>query len=56
MIQGYDESGTYTYTGELDKEGNACGLGVAVDKSDLNEPKFIGTFLDDRRHGICKSG
>ena len=40
----------FTYTGELDQEGRACGYGKAV-----KEPShyYEGTWKDDVIHGLC---
>ena len=45
--------GTFDYVGELDREGNAAGFGVATRVSDKNH-KFEGTFLNDKPEGVCK--
>ena len=51
----------YTYIGELDKQGNACGHGIALPRTDYNaDQRYIkqltyeGTFLNNHPHGICK--
>ena len=41
----------YSYSGEVDEEDNACGLGVAIKKG----KRIIGTFYDNKLHGICKT-
>ena len=39
------------YTGELDSENRACGIGTAVRLSDPTE-KWEGTFMNDKPHGL----
>ena len=39
------------YTGELDSEGQACGIGTAVRLDDPTE-KWEGTFMNDKPHGL----
>ena len=46
-------SRNYKYYGEVDKEGQACGEGHAVSVK-LPEFKYVGTFLNNKPHGICK--
>ena len=42
---------TFIYKGEVDSEGKACGYGIA--KWD-NMQKIVGTWYDDKPHGISK--
>ena len=42
------------YTGELDSEGHACGVGIAVRLDDPRE-RWEGTFCHDKPHGVGKS-
>ena len=52
----YGFANKYAYTGEVDKEGKACGFGTAV-KMDARvdkTKKYTGTFLNDKLHGISK--
>ena len=52
---------TFTYVGETDSEGKACGKGVVVDPSCTKqnklyygkEVKYEGTFLNDKLEGKC---
>ena len=41
----------YSYKGELDSDGNACGHGTAVN---VRHPdwKYEGTFFKDYKHGL----
>ena len=48
-LEGY---GWWWYTGELDANNNACGVGEAINA--VGE-KWFGTFLDDKPQGIRKS-
>ena len=41
----------FDYKGELDKDGNVCGHGVATRKT----YKYEGTFLNNQAHGFGKS-
>ena len=41
----------YKYTGELDKDGNACGYGVA---NDYYGGTYKGTWFNNTIHGISK--
>ena len=43
----------YDYRGELDREGRACGYGIAVRTNDSTW-RYEGTFLDDKIEGLCK--
>ena len=53
--------GIYTYIGETDSQGRACGRGTIEDqtgkslftKYDGSSLKYEGTFLDDKLEGIC---
>ena len=47
----FDDSREYSYSGELDSDGKACGYGIAV--SDDTET-LSGTFLNNKIHGIGK--
>ena len=42
---------TYSYTGEVDEEGNANGYGMAIDTSE-KQAYFSGTFRDNIPYGI----
>ena len=42
------------YEGEIDQEGNACGVGSVVYKRNDTTVKFEGTFFNDKQHGLCK--
>ena len=42
----------YNYKGDLDSEGRACGFGEAMKQTSY--AGFIGTFLNDRPHGLRK--
>ena len=46
---GSDEK--YEYTGELDKDGNACGFGIAVGEID-KDARYESTWFQNKRHGI----
>ena len=39
------------YSGELDQDGNACGHGLAVCKTDQSK-RWEGTWLKNKTHGI----
>ena len=41
----------YSYEGETDQGGLACGEGVAIHS---NGNKYTGTFYNDLLQGICK--
>ena len=41
----------YEYTGELDKDGNACGFGIAVGEID-KDARYESTWFQNKRHGI----
>ena len=41
------------YSGEIDKDGYACGYGEAINAY-RPEIKYTGTFLDDKPNGLCK--
>ena len=40
------------YYGDIDSDGNACGFGVIGYKNQYQ--KHIGTFFNNKIHGICK--
>ena len=40
------------YKGDLDSEGKACGFGEAINISSYDG--FVGTFFNDRPHGLRK--
>ena len=52
---------TFTYIGETDSEGRACGNGVVIDPSCTIKNslyfgkvvKYEGTFLNDKLEGTC---
>ena len=43
----------FTYTGELDHQGKACGKGTLTNQK-YGTYTFEGTFLDDKMEGIGK--
>ena len=53
----YLKTRTYTcdYLGDVDKDGKACGFGVATaTNANGYVVKFEGTWLDDQPHGVVK--
>ena len=48
------EGKPFTYLGEIDEEGKACGWGAAKLRLEDAILSLRGTFLDDLPEGICK--
>ena len=54
-------NGSYTYIGETDSQGKACGKGIIEDVAgkslftqfEGSPVKYEGTFIDDKLEGLC---